>query len=130
MNFGQLINDANRAYAALNGVSIMSDQAYENMARGAYQDTTLAMPPASLPPDYPEDTTAADTAYEWIRRCRESEDAAFDVMTEIEITEHGDFVKKAMHLLSNVGPYTDRNKIVNELAEALDETLKACANHE
>ena len=107
-----------------------ADSIRDYFSRPPYRDTTLAAPPASLPPEYEEDTTAADTAYEWIRRCRESEEAAFDVMTEIEITEHGDFVKKAMHLLSNVGPYTDRNKIVNELADALDDTLRKCAANE
>lgn len=111
------------------------EQAYTDSIRNyfskpPYQDTRLAEPPARLPPEYEEDTTAADTAYAWIRRCRESEDAAFGVMTEIEITEHGDFVKKAMHLLSNVGPYTDRNKIVAELVESLEGTLKACAANE
>ena len=110
----EILGNVNRSYFAMNNLP----------------DTTLAAPPARLPPEYEEDTTAEDTALEWLWRCRKSEADAFEVMTEIEITEHGDFVKKAMHLLSNIGPYSDRNKIVNELADALDDTLKACARAE
>lgn len=78
----------------------------------------------------PEDKTVEDTALAWLWRCRESEDAALEVMSEIEITCHGDFVKKAMHLLSDIGPYTDRNRIVNDLQDALLDTLKKCAANE
>lgn len=108
----------------------MSDQAYESMARGTYRDTALASPPARLPADYPEDTTAEDTALEWLRRCQQSESHAADVLCELEITEHGEFVQKAMHLLSHIGPYTDRAKIVNDLQDALLDTLKLCAANE
>lgn len=76
------------------------------------------------------DDDAASTALGWIQRCQESEDEALSVMSEIEITAHGDFVKKAMHILSSVGLYTDRNKIVAELVDSLEGTLKACAAHE
>lgn len=77
-----------------------------------------------------DDTSAEDTALAWMRRCSESEAEAFRVLCEIEITEHGDFVQKALHLLSNVGPYTDRNKLVNELIDSMEGTLKACAANE
>lgn len=78
----------------------------------------------------PEDTTVEDTALAWLWECRKSEDAARSVMSGIEITEHGDFVAKAMHLLSNVRPSTDRNKLVNELIDSFEGTLKACAANE
>lgn len=109
--FGSIVNDATRAYCAANH---------------------LPEPPTYGDAHYcqPEDTSAADTAREWISRCRESEDAALDVMSEIEITCHGNFVQKAMHLLADIGPYTDRDRIVNDLQDALLDTLKKCAANE
>jgi len=110
----------------------MSDKAYEQMALGTYRvDTSCANRNADA--RYladAEDTTAVEKACRWMERCRKSEDEAFDVAWEVEIAEHGNFVKRAMHLLSGVGTYTDRNKIVSELVAALEETLLEIANRE
>lgn len=73
------------------------------------------------------DTSAENLAYDWMERCKESVASAQDVLKEIEITEHGDFVAKAMWMLANVGIYTNRDKIVRELIDALEATLLECA---
>lgn len=107
--FDSIVNDANRAYSALH-----------------------PEPPTYGDADYcqPEDETVEDTALAWLWRCRRSEEAARDVLSEIEITEHGNFVALAAHLLSDIGPYSDRTKIVNDLRDALLDTLKKCAANE
>lgn len=76
------------------------------------------------------ETDAAAMAYDWMERCEISTASAQDVLKEIEITEHGDFVAKAMHLLSNVGIFTNRDKLVQVLVESLEDTLLKCARHE
>lgn len=76
------------------------------------------------------ETDAAALAYDWMERCEVSTASAQDVLKEIEICEHGDFVARAMHLLSNVGIFTNRDKLVQALVESLEDTLLKCARHE
>lgn len=101
-------------------------------ATSVYHESMGTKPAANIPrcAALYADTSAAKLAYAWMQRCSLSEEDALDVMTEVEIAHHGDFVKKALHLLSRVGPYTDRNKIVRELVESLESTFKACAEGE
>ena len=103
--FGSIVNDATRAYCAVNH---------------------LPEPPTYGDAHYcqPEDETVEDTALQWLWRCRKSEEAAAEVVSDIELAAYGNFVALAAHLVSDVGPYTDCRKVVNALVDSLEGTLK------
>lgn len=137
--FGKIAQDVTTSYCAMNGFPHPTKPGVNDFFRKASEVSreSRGIPvnkyqvgPVVRGDELYDETDSASIAYQWMRRCQLSEDEALSVMSEIEITEHGDFIKKALHLLSSVGLYSDRNKIVNELVESLEGTLLACARNE